>query len=125
MGGLWPEMCRETYSRTVSSRRMMRRTRRSGHGGISAWSTPIPPRKLQRVRELTHGRLKSCSWIAEYGTARYTLQPMTTLFPESPQKGSHSEKDKGRMAFLRRPGGDTRETYMVHMEVGYQYTRAW
>ena len=51
---------------------------------------------------------------------------MTTLLPESSQKGSHSEKEcKGRMAFLRRPGGDTPETYAVHMEVRYQYTRAW
>ena len=49
LGGSDLSVLRETYLRTVSSRRMMRRTRRSGHGGISAWSTPIPPRKLQRV----------------------------------------------------------------------------
>ena len=83
---------------------------------LSAWSTPIPPRKLQRVRGLTHRRLKNCSWRVEYGTARDTLQPMTTLLPESSQKGSHSEKGcKGRMAFLRRPGGDTRDIHAVQM----------
>src|SRR5215831_16299426 len=70
--GLWPKMRRETFLRNVSSRRMTRRTRRSGHGGISAWSTPIPPRRLQRVRGSTHRRLKNCSSRVEHGTVRDT-----------------------------------------------------